>query len=100
MSLGNQDLEQELTELPEIIEKAKIGWLIAKLEREKVDALIHNEIKLRNPELTATELKALVIIEEKHEKAVMKEIVADAYYEKCYENLMIKKKICDLRTAF
>lgn len=100
MGLGNSDLEESLKILPEIIEKAKVAWLRAKFEREKTDALIHNEAKLRNPELTATDLKSLVIIDEKHAEFVEKEILADAYYERVYEELMTKKKLADLRTAF
>lgn len=94
------ELEKSLEELPDQIYTAKLKWQGSILKREKEEALICAEIRLKNPDITSTEVKELLYLSDKRQEIKMLEIVNEAEYERLYEMLMTKKILARLRTAF
>ena len=94
-----QDLEKQLSELPDTVATAQENWGIKKLEREKVEALLHMTFKAKGG-FTVADIKAATNADGGRYMAMLEEIKAEAQYNRVYEQLMSVKKLASLRTAF
>jgi len=96
----NDDLEKSLSELPDKVADNLLKWRKATLEREKEEALLYIGFKGIDTKRTATEIKALINSSDSRYQSVMKEIMAEAEYNRLNEKLLAAKKSATLRTAF
>lgn len=99
-SFGNVDLEKELNDLPDKVATAQENWGLKKLEREKIEALLHIAFKGSNEKFTVADIKAAINSDKDRYQAMIEEIKAEAQYNRLYEQLMSIKKLASLRTAF
>jgi hypothetical protein len=100
VSLGNQDIEKDLDELPDQVSDALEKWRIATLDREKVEALLYASFKGTQDSITATGIKALINSNSERYEAVLNEITAEVEHARLLEQLLCAKKKASLRTAF
>lgn len=100
MSAGNLDVEEALDKLPDEVATALSKWRIATLARETKEALLYCKYKGEDKERSATEIKALININQDRYNYVMEEIKAEAIYKQLEERLMAMKKRASLRTAY
>lgn len=96
----NIEIEKAITELPDLVAHRLHDWMVAKLDREKTEALLHMEHKATESKKTTEDLKALVRSDQRRYEAMMNEIKAETEYKRLYEKLLSAKKLADLRTAF
>jgi hypothetical protein len=97
---GNADIEKDLQELPDQVASALEDWNIKKLEREKVEALLHMAFKASDLRMTVADVKAATHADGKRYQATLEEIKAETQYNRLYEKLMSAKKLASLRTAY
>ncbi len=98
--IGNLDIEEQLSTLPDRVAEALEQWRIASLDREKIEALLFASIKGQNTELSATEIKSRIHADLNRYESVLHEIKAESNYTRLYERLLSAKKRASLRTAF
>lgn len=94
------DLERQLEELPDLVSDAQVNWGIKKLEREKIEALLHMKCRADSFKYTVGDIKAIINSDDKRYMAMFEEIKAEAQYNRLYEKLMSAKKLAQLRTAY
>jgi hypothetical protein len=95
-----ENLEEILSELPEIVADKLQDWRMKTLERERVEAILYLKFKGDGEKRTQDELKAMVKEDGGRYQAVLNEIKAESAYNLVYERLLCAKKKASLRTAF
>lgn len=102
MELTNKEINDILTDFPDLIAKAESDWKTAKVERERIEALAYFRLKAECAGAKVTEawLANKVLVDDDVHRAKLDEIVKEAEHSRLYEKLMCAKKIAQLRTAF
>lgn len=93
-------LERQLEELPQQVANALLQWRTATLQREKLEAKLYLEFKAKDPESTATTLKAMINGSDERYQAVLIEASFESAYTAKYETLLAAKHLARLREAF
>lgn len=102
MELTNKDINDILTDFPDLIAKAESDWKTAKVERERIEALAYFRLKAECAGAKVTEawLTNKVRVDDEVHKAKLDEIVRESEYNRLYERLMSCKRLAQLRSAF
>jgi len=95
----DENLEMALENLPDLIADSLEKWRTATLDREKTEALLHARFKGEDPDRKANDIKCLINTSDERYQACLKEIKAEAEYQRRYEKLMGIKRLVSLRTA-
>lgn len=98
--MANDDLVEQLSNLPEIVSQCLLNWRKATLDRERVEAKLYLQFKAEGAEKTATELKAMINDSDERYQAVLTEISFESVYNAKNEGLLAAKKLASLRTAY
>lgn len=97
---SNADLESELEKGPDAIKKALLAWRMARLTRERDEALIAAKIRLDNPDITSTEVKERIKASQARFDLMTTEVLAEAEYNRVLEKHLGNKRRAGLRTAY
>lgn len=100
LSGEKEGIEQQLNDLPDLVAQALEEWGMKKLEREKIEALLHMSFKASDLRLTIADIKAAINADGKRYQAMIEEIKSEAQYKRLYEQLMSAKKISSLRGIY
>lgn len=96
------EIEKVLATFPDLVADAEKDWKVARLERERLEAMAYFRLKAEaaSEKVTETWLQNKVRIDPVVHQAKLDEIVAEANYNRLYEKLMSAKKMASLRAAF
>ena len=100
--MTDSEIIEVIGKYPDLVADAEKAWKIAKLERERSEALSYFRLKAQTADEKVTEkwLENKVRTDEEVHKAKLDEIVKESEYNRLYEKLMSAKKMASLRAAF
>lgn len=96
----NADIEKVLLTYPELVGKALLDWRKAELDRQKAEAEICAEIRVKNPDMNSTQVKELLHASQRRYEICLVEIASESHYTTLNETLLSMKRLAGLRESF